>query len=210
MFCILIVMFLYSYFYIYVFLLLCFCILIIMFMYSIVTFFILIFIFMYSYCYVLYSYCYVFVFLLLCLCIFIIMFLFLLLCFLFLLLCMFPSRYSVSLFLLRVLFVCKCVLYYCHWMSTQLQLANITISISINNSVWQGHPWEVPQDLPSIEWAMAVPFSINNFPAVTFILCKINPFHTLSSRVLRSILTIQQFTKDSTIIIFLNFNQFNH
>jgi hypothetical protein len=31
--------------------------------------------------------------------------------------------------LFYLLFVCKCVLYYCHWVSTQLQLTNISISI---------------------------------------------------------------------------------
>ena len=30
-----------------------------------------------------------------------------------------------------VLFVCKCVLYYCHWVSTQMQLTNIYIYIYI-------------------------------------------------------------------------------
>jgi hypothetical protein len=49
----------------------------------------------------------------------------------FLLLCMFHSVYSV---LFCVLFVCKCVLYYCHWVSTQLQLTNIYIYISYHIS----------------------------------------------------------------------------
>jgi hypothetical protein len=31
-----------------------------------------------------------------------------------------------------VLFVCKCVLYYCRWVSTQLQLTNISIYISLS------------------------------------------------------------------------------
>jgi len=52
-----------------------------------------------------YSYCFVYVFLLLCL---------------------FCSVYSVFIVLFYVLFVCKYVLYYCHRVSTQLQLTNIS------------------------------------------------------------------------------------
>jgi len=44
----------------------------------------------------------------------------------FLLLCMFLSRYCVSLFCSAYFFMCKCVLYYCHLMSTQLQLTNMS------------------------------------------------------------------------------------
>jgi hypothetical protein len=32
-----------------------------------------------------------------------------------------------------LLLVCKCVLYYCHWMSTQLQLTNMSIYIYLSN-----------------------------------------------------------------------------
>jgi len=44
-----------------------------------------------------------------------------------LLLCMFCSVYSVFIVLFHVLFVCKCVLYYRHRVSTELQLTNIYI-----------------------------------------------------------------------------------
>jgi hypothetical protein len=47
---------------------------------------------------------------------------------------MFCSVYSVSLCGFCVLFVCKCVLYYCHWVSTQLQLTNIPY----HNKDWPG------------------------------------------------------------------------
>ena len=58
-----------------------------------------------------YFYCYVYVFLLLCLCIlFHVYVLFCVFCFI---------------VLFCVLFVCKCVLYYCHRLSTQLHLTNI-------------------------------------------------------------------------------------
>jgi len=36
----------------------------------------------------------------------------------------------VPIVLFCVLFVCKCVLYYCHWVSTQLQLTNIYLYLS--------------------------------------------------------------------------------
>ena len=49
----------------------------------------------------------------------------------FLLLCMFCSVCSVFIVLFYVLFVCKCVLYYCHRMSTQLQLTNISNMLSL-------------------------------------------------------------------------------
>ena len=74
-----------------------------------------------------YSYCYVF--LLLCLCIFI----------MYVCVCMYVCSFWVFCFILLfyVLFVCKCVLYYCHRLSTHLQLTNVSyhvISYKLNEN----------------------------------------------------------------------------
>jgi hypothetical protein len=59
----------------------------------------------------------------------------------FLLLCLCSDWYVYVFLLLRhgysVLFVCKCVLYYCHQLSTQFQLTNISIMyhVTIHNAL---------------------------------------------------------------------------
>jgi hypothetical protein len=49
----------------------------------------------------------------------------------FLFLCMFCSVYSVFIVLIYVYFSCKCVLYYCHRVATQLHVTNIS-NVNIN------------------------------------------------------------------------------
>jgi hypothetical protein len=76
------------------------------------------------YAYILYIYIYIYIYIYVCM---FCMILFNFVNYVFLLLCMFRSGYC-CIVLFCVLFVCKCVLYYCHRVSTQLQLTKYIIS----------------------------------------------------------------------------------
>ena len=70
-----------------------------------------------------------------------------------LLLCMFCSVYSVFIVLFFELSVCKCVLYYCHRVSTQLQLTNI--------STWE--KWSIEKYFRNLFQCFLIRVSLFNF-----------------------------------------------
>jgi len=61
-----------------------------------------------------------------------------------------------------VLFVCKCVLYYCHRVSTQFQFTNISIStkqdVPISKRIYE-HIWRENSQIP-YEYNINISFSI--------------------------------------------------
>jgi len=95
--------------------------------------------FMYSYCYGTYFYCYVYIFWLsLCILIDILCILIMFMysyCHIFLLLCML-CMYILFHCVVLCIVICKCVLYYCHRMSTQLQLTNISYHIMYHHIIY--------------------------------------------------------------------------
>ena len=56
--------------------------------------------------------------------------------------------FFLSIVLFYVLFVCKCVMYYCYWVATQLQLKNISYRVIFDVQV--AVSWFTRKDLPLV------------------------------------------------------------
>ena len=77
-----------------------------------------------------------------------------------------------------VLFVCKCVLYYSHRVSTQLQLTNISYHKETNR-------FSATQEIPRILWHPKVHYRIQKCPPPVPILSHLYPVHTTTSYFLK-------------------------
>ena len=96
-----------------------------------------------------------------------------------------------------VLFVCKCVLYYRHWVSARWQITNMSIKIS--NKSLQMNPSREPGEHIALSYLLflgryiCVPFHIHTLgfltPAYECLLCYVTyrstPCHSVRTRALR-------------------------